>query len=93
MPFGLCNATSTISRLMDKVDPACLKERVLVYLDDLLVVSSGLESHMGVLRKTALLLKRAGLTITLPRVTSVGEVCDIWNTLLAIAKYEQIPRR
>jgi len=93
MPFGLCNATSTISRLMDKVDPACLKDRVLVNLDDLLVVSSSFESHMGVLRKTALYLKRAGLTINNAKSPSVGEVCDIWDTLLAMAKYEESPRR
>jgi len=63
MPFGLCNATSTTSRLMDKVVSACLKDRVFVYLDDLLVVSSSFESHLEI----ALHLKRVGLTINIDK--------------------------
>ena len=38
MPFGLCNAAQRLCRLMDRVIPAALRERVFVYLDDLLVV-------------------------------------------------------
>jgi len=40
MPFGLCNATSTMSRLMDKVVHAHLRNEVFIYLYDLLIVSS-----------------------------------------------------
>ncbi|KAH8403557.1 hypothetical protein KR215_008423, partial [Drosophila sulfurigaster] len=65
MPFGLCNVTSTMSRLMDKVVPAHLRNEVFVYLDDLLVVSSSLERHLEVLREIALHIKRAGLMINI----------------------------
>lgn len=39
MPFGLCNAPQTMSRLMDKVIPPSLRTEVFVYLDDLLIIS------------------------------------------------------
>ncbi|KAH8263884.1 hypothetical protein KR038_009156 [Drosophila bunnanda] len=65
MPFGLCNATSAMFRLMDKIVPAHLRNEVFIYLDDLLVVSSGFERHLEVLREVALHLRRAGLTINI----------------------------
>jgi len=40
IPFGLYNATSTMSRLMDKVVPVHLRNEVFIYLDALLIVSS-----------------------------------------------------
>lgn len=63
MPFGLCNAASTMSQLMDKVVPPHLRNEVFVYLDDLLIISPCFESHLEVLREIALQIKRAGLTI------------------------------
>jgi len=65
MPFGLCNATSTMSRLMDKVIPPHLRNEVFIYLDDLLVVSSNFENHLNVLREIAIHLKRAGKPINI----------------------------
>jgi len=65
MPFGLCNATSTMSRLMDKVVPAHLRSEVFIYLDDLLVISARFERHLEVLREVALHIRRVGLTINI----------------------------
>lgn len=53
MPFGLCNSSPTMIRLMDLVIPAKLKVRVFVYLDDLLVFSRTFEEHMILLEKVA----------------------------------------
>lgn len=53
MPFGLCNAPQTMSRLMDKVIPPSLRTEVFVYLDDLLVISESFERHLEVLRLVA----------------------------------------
>lgn len=63
MPFGLCNAPQKMCRLMDRVVPAFLRTEVLVYLDDLLVVSPTFVRHIEVLKKVAESLRRAGLTI------------------------------
>jgi len=40
MPFGLCHARQTMSKLMDRVIPPQLRNEVFVYLDDLLCNSA-----------------------------------------------------
>lgn len=65
MPFGLCNAPQTMCRLMDKVVPPHLRERVFVYLDDLLVISEDFPSHLQLLHELALHIQKAGLTINI----------------------------
>lgn len=67
MPFGLCNAPQTMSRLMDKVVPVSLKAEVFVYLDDLLIVSDSFERHLLVLRELARQMRIAGLTINVEK--------------------------
>jgi len=46
MPFGLTNAPQTMCRLMDLVIPYQLKSHVLVYLEDLLVLSNSFEEYL-----------------------------------------------
>ncbi|XP_061396726.1 uncharacterized protein LOC133332344 [Musca vetustissima] len=67
MPFGLCNAAQRLCRLMDKVIPGALRDRVFVYLDDLLVVSPDFDTHMGLLEQVAGCLAKAGLTINVTK--------------------------
>lgn len=67
MPFGLTNAPQTVSRLMDIVIPYQLKSHVLVYLDDLLVLSSSFEEHLIHLTVVATQLRKAGLTINVQK--------------------------
>ncbi|XP_059221494.1 uncharacterized protein LOC131996064 [Stomoxys calcitrans] len=67
MPFGLCNAAQRLCRLMDRVIPAALRDRVFVYLDDLLVVSPDFDTHMGLLERVANCLSNAGLTINVAK--------------------------
>ena len=67
MPFGLCNAPQTMCRLMDKVIPHQLHDRVFVYLDDLLVISSTLEEHFALLEEVASRLREAKLTVNVEK--------------------------
>lgn len=67
MPFGLCNAPQTMCRLMDKVIPHQLHDRVFVYLDDLLIISATLEEHLALLAEVASRLKAANLTINVEK--------------------------
>ncbi|KAH8345416.1 hypothetical protein KR084_010814 [Drosophila pseudotakahashii] len=83
MPFGLCKATQTMSRLMDKVIPPQLRNEVFVYLDNLLIVSDTLERHLEVFREVAFHIKRAGVTINIgkskfgsKRVKYLGLILD-----------------
>ncbi len=65
MPFGLRNAGNTFQRLMDQILgdlPFCF-----VYVDDILVFSRDLTSHVQHPREVFLLCREYGLTIGLPK--------------------------
>lgn len=62
MPFGLCSAPQTMSKLMDRIGPAHKRREVFVYLDDLLIVSDSFEKHIDTLSKFASEFSKAGLT-------------------------------
>ena len=61
MPFGLTNAPSTFMRLMNHVLRDCIGKYVVVYLDDILVYSKSLESHLSHLREVLLVLRNNSL--------------------------------
>ena len=67
MPFGLCNAPQTMSRLMDVAIPSELRQRVFVYLDDLLVFSDSFEEHLVLLERVAECFVKAGLTLNVKK--------------------------
>lgn len=67
MPFGLCNAAQTLCKLVDKVIPVHLRDRVHPYIDDLLVTTETLEEHFSLLLDIADRLKKAGLTVNMDK--------------------------
>lgn len=67
MPFGLCNASQTMCRLMDMVVPSTLRDVVFVYIDDLLVVSEDLDTHLNRLEAVAQSMRKANLTINVAK--------------------------
>lgn len=67
MPFGLCNAPQTMTRLMDKVIPPHLRTKVFVYLDDLLLITETFEEHLELLHEIALCIRKAKLTINIEK--------------------------
>ena len=82
MPFGLRNAGNTFQRLMDQILgdlPYCF-----VYVDDILVFSKDLTSHVQHLRDVFLLCRQYGLTIGLPKCQfAVEEIEFIGHRLTA----------
>ena len=52
LPLGLTNAPATFQKLMNSVFSDMLDERLLVYLDDLLVYSESLDQHLIDVRQT-----------------------------------------
>lgn len=64
MPFGICNAPQTMSKLIDRIIPAYLRSEVFIYPDDLLEVSDTFERHITTLGELASHLHRSGLTIS-----------------------------
>ena len=50
LPLGLCNAPSTFQRLINDVMCECIVDLVLVYLDDILMLSTTEHKHEHHLR-------------------------------------------
>ena len=63
VPFGLCNAPATFSRLMDRVLAGFHWETCLFYLDDIIVFSSTWEEHLARLREVFERLRHAKLKL------------------------------
>lgn len=69
MPFGLCNAPATFSRLMNKILEPYLNDFVLVYLDDIAIYSNSPEQHLEHLRIVLNVLRENKLHIKLSKCT------------------------
>ena len=63
VPFGLCNAPATFSRLMDRVLSGLHWETCLFSLDDIIVFSSTWEEHLARLRQVFERLRYADLKL------------------------------
>ena len=63
LPFGLCNAPATFSRLMGNVLSGLSWEVCLYYLDDIIVFSKGWHKHRERLRMVFLRLREANLRL------------------------------
>lgn len=62
LPFGLHNSPQTLQRLMDKIFGPKF-DKVFVYLDDIIIVSSTFEEHISLLKEVYERLKKAGLNV------------------------------
>ena len=69
VPFGLCNAPATFSRLMDRVLAGLHWETCLFYLDDIIVFSSTWEEHLAWLREVFERLRNAKLKLGAAKCT------------------------
>lgn len=76
MPFGLCNAPTTFMRVMNGLFRTLIDEFVLVYLDDILVLSKSWVEHVCHVKKVLDVLKNEKLFVKLSkckfRKTSLG---------------------
>ena len=63
MPFGLCNAPATFQRLMDTVLMGLNFDICLAYLDDIIVFSHDLQSHLERLERLFQRLREANLKL------------------------------
>jgi len=63
MPFGLHSAPSTFQRLLDDVLGPDLEPQVLIYLDDIIVISQTFEEYLELLEEVFRRLRAARLRI------------------------------
>jgi len=67
MAFCLCNAVQRFCRLIDRVIPQRQRSKILVYLDDLLVIVKTNAKHMELVSEVAKCLWLTNLTIGLKK--------------------------
>ena len=67
LPFGLRNAPATFQRAMDIILSRVRWKYVLVYLDDIIIFSRGVQQHLSHLESVLRLLQAAGATLQLPK--------------------------
>ena len=80
VPFGLCNAPATFSRLMDRVLAGLHWETCLFYLDDIIVFSSTWEEHLARLREVFERLRHAKLKLGATKCTLPPKRSVTWVT-------------
>jgi hypothetical protein len=61
MPFGLCNNPATFERLMESVLAGLRWETCLVYIDDIIIFSGSVETHIDRLVDVLKRISSAGL--------------------------------
>lgn len=67
MPFGLKNAPSTFQRLINSVLRKYINKICVVYMDDILVFSTGIEEHYNNLRTIFKALRKANLKLQIDK--------------------------
>lgn len=67
MPFGLCNASQTQQRLMDRLFSPKFEGGIFAYLDDIVICNNSFKSHLESLKWVKDQLKMAGLTINVEK--------------------------
>ena len=79
MPFGLCNAPSTFTRIMQQVLAPLIDQCVVAFLDDVIIYSNSAEEHkqhvrqvLQLLREHSFKLKRSKCFFFVPEVEFCG---------------------
>ena len=67
MPFGLCNAPASFQREMNRIFFDLIGVCLFIYIDDLVVFSDSVESHISHLTKVFNILEENGLKVNLEK--------------------------
>ena len=66
-PFGLCNAGASYQRMMDITLSGLPSDRVLAYMDDIVIFSGNFQEHLHNLEQVFQRLQSSGISLKLPK--------------------------
>ncbi len=102
MTFGLKGAPLTFQRTMNNIFGDMLGSSIYIYLDDIIIASKDMTSHMDTLQKVLKRLQEVGLKLELtkcefpkPRIKFLGHEVDedgthtVDNKITAVANFSQ----
>lgn len=90
LPFGLRNAGNTFQRMMDQVLGHL--PFAFVYVDDILVFSRDLSSHVDHLREVFALCRKHGLNLGLPKCEFAVDKIEFLGHLLSASGCSPLPK-
>jgi hypothetical protein len=93
MPIGLCNAPVTFQRLMDVILAGVSFEACLVYLDDIIVFSKDIATHLERLEMLFERLRRANLKIKPSKCQFLRSSVDFLGYVVSSQGIETDPRK
>ena len=85
MPFGLVNAPATFQRLVNNVLRPFLDISVVVYLDNILIFSDGLEQHVKHVKEVLERLAAASLYIKLEKYSFHVKTIEFLGYVIALS--------
>lgn len=83
MPFGLTNAPATFQRMMNGILAPYLRSFAQVYLDDIIIYSKNVETHVDHVRKVLKLLRKNKLFCKLKKCTFAKDEVEFCGFLVS----------
>ena len=93
MPFGLCNAPATFQRLMDCTMRGLQYEVCLIYLDDIIVFSGDLTTHLERLELIFQRLRQASLKLKPSKCSFLQQCVDFLGYKISAAGISTDPSK
>ncbi len=91
MPFGLCNAPASFQREMNRIFFDLIGVCLFIYIDDLIVFSDSVESHIDHLTKVFSILEENGLKLNLEKCSFFKEEVILLGHTLSTKGISPIP--
>jgi len=93
MPFGLCNAPGTFQREMNRIFLPLIGKCMFIYIDDLIIFSSSLNTHITDLQRVFEIIKENGLKINLEKCNFFKESVELLGHTVTIEGISPIPEK
>ena len=81
-PFGLCNAGASYQRMIDITLAGLPSDRVLAYMDDIVVFSTNVQEHLLNLEQVLQRLQSSGISLKLSKCVFASKKVDFLGFFL-----------